>query len=273
MGTQMKEVLYHYTNVEALAMILKNKTLRFSSLDRLDDPIEPMAEDFEAPSKCCFVSSWTSNPDESIPMWREYASVSAGIRIGLKRNPFKIYLETPEQIAGTAILPDGLNVSGALLSRLSLVEQMKSGYICPTSFSKSEILHEVEYTDDASLLVPRIETSPGQFDLGKLGKYKAKAWEYQQEWRYIHLAFPIDIARSVSDQDNFLKEMAEKLRGTRPMGLPSYIDCPLDEQAIYDMEILLAPNISPGNIVIVHDLVEKYCPGVSIERSSLRMCW
>ena len=31
------EYLFHYTNVEALALILKNRTIRFSSLDRMDD--------------------------------------------------------------------------------------------------------------------------------------------------------------------------------------------------------------------------------------------
>ena len=28
--------LYHYTNIETLALILKNRTIRFNSLDRMD---------------------------------------------------------------------------------------------------------------------------------------------------------------------------------------------------------------------------------------------
>ena len=31
------EYLYHYTNIETLALILKNRTIRFNSLDRMDD--------------------------------------------------------------------------------------------------------------------------------------------------------------------------------------------------------------------------------------------
>lgn len=31
--------LYHYTSIETLALILKHKTIRFSRLDRVDDPL------------------------------------------------------------------------------------------------------------------------------------------------------------------------------------------------------------------------------------------
>lgn len=29
--------IYHYTNIEALALILKNQTIRFNRLDKVDD--------------------------------------------------------------------------------------------------------------------------------------------------------------------------------------------------------------------------------------------
>ena len=37
--------IYHYTNIETLALILKNKTIRFNRLDRVDDISE--GESFE----------------------------------------------------------------------------------------------------------------------------------------------------------------------------------------------------------------------------------
>ena len=33
----MSEYLYHYTNIETLLLILKNKTLAFNSLQNVDD--------------------------------------------------------------------------------------------------------------------------------------------------------------------------------------------------------------------------------------------
>ena len=32
-----KEYLYHYTNIETLALILQNHTFRFNSLNKMDD--------------------------------------------------------------------------------------------------------------------------------------------------------------------------------------------------------------------------------------------
>ena len=44
MGT---EYLYHYTNIESLALILKNQTIRFNSLDRMDDLQEKESADIK----------------------------------------------------------------------------------------------------------------------------------------------------------------------------------------------------------------------------------
>ena len=36
----MQTIIHHYTNIEVLSLILKNRTLRFNRLDRVDDPEE-----------------------------------------------------------------------------------------------------------------------------------------------------------------------------------------------------------------------------------------
>lgn len=36
--------IYHYTNIETLALVLKNKTIRFNRLDRVDDLEEGQTE-------------------------------------------------------------------------------------------------------------------------------------------------------------------------------------------------------------------------------------
>lgn len=36
----MQTIIHHYTNIETLSLILKNRTLRFNRLDRVDDPEE-----------------------------------------------------------------------------------------------------------------------------------------------------------------------------------------------------------------------------------------
>lgn len=41
------DTLFHYTNIESLALILKNKTIRFNSLDNMDDLQENITKDVQ----------------------------------------------------------------------------------------------------------------------------------------------------------------------------------------------------------------------------------
>lgn len=36
----MGTIIHHYTNIDVLTLILKNRTLRFTRLDQMDDPEE-----------------------------------------------------------------------------------------------------------------------------------------------------------------------------------------------------------------------------------------
>ena len=62
------EYLYHYTSLESLALILKNRTIRLNPLDKMDDIQEQKTADIENIGKFVFVSSWTDDVVESIPM-------------------------------------------------------------------------------------------------------------------------------------------------------------------------------------------------------------
>jgi hypothetical protein len=62
------EFLYHYTNIETLALIMKNRTIRFNSLCNLDDLQEQTTQDNQNFGRFIFVSCWTDVKKESIPM-------------------------------------------------------------------------------------------------------------------------------------------------------------------------------------------------------------
>lgn len=91
------ELLYQYTNIEALASILKNHTIRFNSLDKMDDLQEKMSDDLEQAAKFVFISSWTKSQKEIIPMWKLYTSLKRGVRIGLPRCPFEKHPVTEDE--------------------------------------------------------------------------------------------------------------------------------------------------------------------------------
>ena len=83
-----EDYLYHYTNTETLALILSNKTIRFNSLNNVDDLQEQETSDVKNFGQYCFVSCWTDDAEESIPMWKMYGNFTSGIRIKMKKYPF-----------------------------------------------------------------------------------------------------------------------------------------------------------------------------------------
>ena len=93
------DYLYHYTSIETLALILANHTFRLTSLDQMDDLQEKEAFDLKNAGQFCYISSWTDDETENIPMWKMYSSLSSGVRIKLKANPFKEFENTPSSIS------------------------------------------------------------------------------------------------------------------------------------------------------------------------------
>jgi hypothetical protein len=63
--------LYHYTSISTLAAILKNETIRFSNLTKVDDLEESKYSTY---GKYVFVSCWTEKVDEDIPTWIMYGN-------------------------------------------------------------------------------------------------------------------------------------------------------------------------------------------------------
>lgn len=103
--SEIPQRLYHYTNLESLALILTNKTIRLSPICDMDDPQEARASDVADLGRFVFASSWTDDEGESIPMWNMYASLGAGVRIGLPPMPFKRYRLTAEEYARAMGVP------------------------------------------------------------------------------------------------------------------------------------------------------------------------
>lgn len=98
-----KDFLYHYTNLFAFASIIKNRSIRFSPLSKMDDINDGQSKDFETISQYVFASSWTYSNEESIPFWAMYTNDMHGVRIGLPKNPFKkVCFPEPYEKVGNA---------------------------------------------------------------------------------------------------------------------------------------------------------------------------
>lgn len=74
--------LYHYTTIDTLALILSNKTIRFTRLDQLDDLNEVGIYGSNI-TKTTFVSCWTNKEEESIAQWSIYRGNNRGVFFSL----------------------------------------------------------------------------------------------------------------------------------------------------------------------------------------------
>lgn len=268
----MEEYLFHYTNIETLALILKNHTIRFNSLDKMDDLQENETADIRNVGQFCYISSWTGNIEENIPMWNMYTSIFSGIRIRMKKMPFRAQENRVSDIE--KVIKQKVNdESGGhpFKSLIPVAEMFKRGFISHDAIS-GKILYKVEYTSDKEKLYPKLVTyGDGDFNiaLGKLGKFKNVHWTFQNEWRYILTCLPLDI-NQVPDKVSYDAQMMVNkiLKGLEKQPFPFY-DLYIDDNAFKDMEITLSPKISLGNREIVKLLVEKYNPSAKIRESEL----
>lgn len=269
-------VLYHYASLDTLALILHNRTIRFSRLDKVDDPQEQRSADSQNLGKMKLVSCWTSSDEESIPMWREYAGAECGVRIHMKSYPFKQYSVSNESLS--KLSRDAvLNTYGGSFDGLHLpIEDFWDRSYHFKEIARSvEMLHKVQYTNEKSLLFPEVIRSCGngwiEADLSALGIHKATAWSYQKEWRYVLTGVPVGIASIIKGDAEAVKKAAEAILDRCDPGIPSFYDLAISDEAFSSMKIVASPKMTPGNRVILDALVQKYAPGIEVAESAIEL--
>lgn len=252
------EYLYHYTSIENLALILKNKTIRLNPLDKMDDLQEQRTADIDEFGRYTFISCWTSEKEESIPMWNMYTPIKSGVRIRMRKRPFVAYNNVPvKQLREWASKNIGVSSQEDTSEFVSYIDgnwMISEGVISPHVFG-DDILYEIEYTKDMQKLEPKIASiKDGQVFLcaNIMGKHKSEYWEFQKEWRYLLSVYPWS-----------------PLRESGELQLLQYIDLQIDPCCYDDMEITYSPKMTQGNRILLELLLEKYNPKAVIRESEL----
>ncbi|PEC89400.1 hypothetical protein COJ87_19880 [Bacillus cereus] len=262
------DYFYHYTSVESLALILKNRTFRLNNLADMDDLEEGHTTDMGRFGRCIYVSSWTDDSRESIPLWAMYTPNMQGVRIKMKKKIFE----------AETLKKDGKNVKEDITYAKGLINVQKENNIIILPPFIGDFI-KVEYTDEESKLHPSIVEmlSPSEFNISlkDIGKYKRSSWYFQKEWRYRIKTIPFTHEQL---QEMQLKQIdLEKydliLNALRDEGVKAlkYLDLGIANDAFADMEILCGPKITAGQKIIVEDLVEKYNPAAKILQSELKI--
>lgn len=243
--------LYHYTNVDTLALILKGRNIKLGRLDKMDDIQEGKAGDIEKVGKFCYVSSWTGSSDDIIPMWDRYTCIEKGVKIKLRSDFYKKYKVTEE-------VAKKFNLENSFIGKSTIIDynQLNEEYTS-NQWKNKDPWVQVCYVESNQLdkLEPNVCYNSNTIDLKNKGIYKSKVWAYQNEYRVKIDIFPRKI--NFDEVSNY-KQKLEKF----------YIE--IQDQAFENMEITLSPLMSKGYRVLAENIVNTNNPKAKIKDSDLR---
>lgn len=249
--------LYHYTSLSNLALILENKTLRFTRLDLVNDPTEATA-DVENVKQLIFASCWTAEPQDELSMWKMYSPHKFGVRIKLPSNPFT----GREQIT---VLEQG----GAQQYTSTSCTIQRSN--APAFTKTINGPNKIYYTNDEKTLRVKCHSKDeiqNYFHLTDAGLIKDKCWEFEKEWRYRILATPL--AMAIPFNSILLSTITDVERC--PV-ISTFVDVQLDETSFDELEITLYPDPDPALRLLVEALLHKHNIKAPVLDSKLKVKW
>lgn len=276
--------IYHYTTIDNLALILKNRTIRFNRLDNgLDDLQEgSISSNGVKLGNYGFVSCWTENKEENIPLWKLYTDNGVGVRIALEKDMFKDYYYS--DIVDYNGIKFNAKASGWKVTKTPIEDMFNSDFpvftLLPSEIESGNFYRAVEYVDDINEKIDKCVTITPVSDnlnyihvqFSEIGRYKNKRWAFEEETRFFLFIIPgmkFEMGPKVTmDFNQHLYDVWTKnIRNTI-----SYYDMHLKDSIFDDMEITLSPNITVAKRIMVEALKDKYAPKAIIKSSLLEDC-
>lgn len=262
--------IYHYTSISTLALILQNRTIKFSRLDSMDD-LEEIGYTPEGIKlgQYMLVSCWTDSSEEDISQWSMYGEKGRGVRIEMDSDMFVTY--SPESNSGIEILNTGKKNN--LIIPLNKV--MHPDYLLVPISRNLELdddsifFRKIKYVDEVNTETKEAYTSnKDKYNIKfiKIGKFKHKRWEFQQEVRFSIIAIP----HGVNINSEIDEITQNKIEGNIPPSINEYF-AHLKDDAIKNMTIRLGPSCTDSSVAIVKSLLNNFIGDThnKIEYSSL----
>lgn len=244
--------LYQYTSIQTLALILKSQQIRLNSLKNVDDLEEIETSEIKDFGKYTFASCWTNDDKENIALWNMYTKEMSGIRIRL---PYDCVEENKQMIL------DQINEYQLDLIEFYREQLTSDGYNNDPKKRFYQI-RQIQYTDQNYKLIPKVWDNYSNYPSAiKLGEYKRTQWEFQKEWRYVIYTFPIK-AYDYKENRQAMIGFFESHDST-----PQSLFLNIKEEAFKDIEIVLGPNTTYADRIIVESLIDKYNPSAKLSDS------
>lgn len=261
--------IYHYTSLENLALILKHKTIRFNRLDNMNDPSEKtfLMNQIDW-SPYTYVSCWTENPVESLPLWHMYTDQGKGVRISIDKD----FIDWEKQSIAFSV--------ASRQHQQKTVAKDSSGAISVTfnptrihrPLSDETCYQEVRYANEKDYLeyenkigkVSKFMEIDEETMRKYVGVFRKDIWAFQEETRFIIYAVPYTSTDAVVSHNDFIN----LIRLNMPNNVP-FIDVPVKVDKLKDIEVTLGPNAGEGHSILAKTLLHKYVPHAHMKFSAL----
>ena len=246
---------YHYTNLNSFELILKNKTIRFSSLASVNDKYEGETQDIGNLGRYIFVSCWTSSKIENPRLWEMYGDHHHGVRIDLEYPIFEVFVDEEKN---PSIVPHK-------------PEEINEYTVMPTEINK--LVNIIQYTDEPQDIKPKTLYefwNQGIFDFGKVGKWKSKFWSEEEESRFLIYTLPIKWNNDPSINGLLLIGNAIQLMKKSKEITIAYIDINIQETIFQKMRIIQGHKMTCNEQNQLKKIVNQYNPNATIIESSFQ---
>lgn len=257
--------IYHYTSIETLALILANKTIRFNRLDKVDDLEESEYGISDANIKIGqynFVSCWTKDDIENITLWGLYTQYK-GVRISLDEDMFVTYP----------------SLGRADIKSYFKDFELGSDYMTTCVNNEAKLI-DVEYVKDLKAI--NLEIGKYQEDIGtgksslnysnKYGVYKREQWSFQKESRFKIHVLPITPNLQEEKEEPFIvlskamSSIGDRMLQRKSISI-NHIDIPLKDEVFKEMEIMLGPQTTQADRIIVESLIHMFQVNSEVKNS------
>lgn len=251
--------IHHYTSIEALEMILKNKSIKFNRLDQVDDKAEYKYDSTVYDTniklgKYTFVSCWTKLKVENIDLWNRYGKGNKGVRISLDEDMFETY-----------------DVGTVNRSFYNNREYYFENFVVSSYINKVNLV-EVKYEQN---IEPYYKEAIKCFNQGfafkydNIGIYKKREWALQNESRFIIHAQPFEPALMSSHPLSFPLALGAAYKNGMELSEKAlYI--PLKQEALEDLEIMMGPKTTDEDLKKVEKILRDCYMIAEIKDSALK---
>lgn len=246
----------HYTTIETLALILQNKTLRFTNAKHVDDLVEAITEDYGSMQDYVFISCWSKNEIESIPLWKIYGGNGHGVR-----------LESDTKYINFEGIETPLN---GIYKIVTNVKKQQENHYFINVWQKLESINPyfiTNYSDENRIFKKDTSTATQkswEFQIDSTFNTKRKEWSFEDEVRFILLGCCLEENEA---KDNW-QLVFNKITSKKTFSA-DFVDLDLTDNFFDNLTITLGPLQSDAERLMVQSLVSNYNPTIKLLKSKL----